>query len=151
MFVYLIGNSQQNIFKLGTAIDPFKQLAKFQLGNPHKLSVISQICVKSQNEAGLIESLGQKALAEHEGSGGWLVAVPVELSAQFVSGYYLRSLAHKANVTLLTRKEQAVPRKGGGLQRLSAIAQQKALSFDTILEQVEQAYEKGMPIDDLFL
>ena len=48
MFVYIIGNAEKNVFKLGIAGDPFKQLSSIQVGNPYSLSIVCKICVRDK-------------------------------------------------------------------------------------------------------
>lgn len=149
MFVYIIGNAKQNIFQLGVAGDPAKRLSSIQTGNPYKLSVICKICVQNKNAAALVERLGHKELSKYEGASEWFINVPDAFLTQFTSGHYLRSLASKAGVRLINRDEYAISSGQDDLQRLTPIAKRKGLTFETILEKVEQAYNQGTPIDDL--
>ena len=149
MFVYIIGNAEQNIFKLGIAGDPSKRLSIMQAGNPYKLSIICKICVQNKNAAALIEGLGRKDLSEYEEVGEWFVNVPNVLLNQFASGHYLRSLAGKAGVRPVNRDEYAISSGRDDLQRLTPIAKRHGLTFEDILEKVEQAYDQGIPIDDI--
>lgn len=151
MFVYIIGNAEQNIFKLGMAGDPFKRLSSIQTGNPYKLSIICKICVQNKNAAALIERLGHKELSKYEGVGEWFMNVPDYLSAQFASGHYLRSLASKADVQPTDRDEYAISNGTVSLQRLTPIAKRNGLTFEDILERVEQAYDEGVPIDSIII
>ena len=149
MFVYIIGNAEQNIFQLGMAGDPAKRLSSIQIGNPYKLSVICKICVQNKNAAALVERLGHKELSKYEGVGEWFMNVPDAFVTQFASGHYLRSLASKAGVRPINRDEYAISSGQDDLQRLAPIAKRKGLTFEAILEKVEQAYEQGIPIDNI--
>ena len=149
MFVYIIGNSKENIFKLGIARDPFKHLTSIQSGNPYKLSVISKLCVESKNAATLMEGLGRKRLSEYEGAGEWFVNLPDGLHEQFGNGHYLRSLAASAGVKIAESKMRSLRRKGTNLQGLSDIAKDQGLTFEDILGKVEQAYDEGVSIDKI--
>ncbi len=151
MFVYIIGNAEQNIFKLGMAVDPFKRLSSIQTGNPYKLSIICKICVQNKNAAALIERLGHKELSKYEGIGEWFMNVPDDLFAQFSSGHYLRSLASKADIQPINQDKYAISSGTVNLQRLTPIAKSNGLTFEDILEKVEQAYDKGVPIDALII
>ncbi len=151
MFVYIIGNAEQNIFKLGMAGDPFKRLSSIQTGNPYKLSLICKICVQNKNAAALIERLGHKELSQYEGVGEWFMNVPDDLSAQFASGHYLRSLASKVDIQPIDRDEYAISSGTVNLQRLTSIAKSNGLTFEDILQKVEQAYDEGVPIDALIV
>lgn len=148
MFVYIIGNVEQNVFELGIAGDPFKRLSAMQPGSPYKLAVICQVCVRNKNEAALVERLGREALGKYKEVGEWFVRLPDELRAQFVSGHFLRVIAHKAGVKIIDRKGSGIAGSQAGLQRLAPIARQKGLTFENILEKVEQAYNLGNPIDE---
>jgi len=157
VFVYIIGNADQNIFKLGMASDPFQKLSSLQEGNPYKLSIFCKVCAGSKNEAALVEALGRRELAEYEGAGGWYTSVPEVLSAQFASDHYLRRLAGRAEVTLSdaflkgrrNRGQQTASKGRTNLQRLSPIVKRDGLTFEEVLERVEQAYEEGRAIDSL--
>lgn len=148
MFVYIIGNAEQNIFELGIAGDPFKRLSAVQPGSPYKLAVICQVCVRNKNEAALVERLGRGNLGKYKGAGEWFVNLPDELCTQFVSGHFLRAIAHKAGVKIIDRKGSGIAGSRAGLQRLAPIARQKGLAFEDILKKVEQAYDLGIPIDE---
>lgn len=77
--------------------------------------------------------------------------VPDGLFAQFASGHYLRSLANKANVQPIDRDKHAISGGTANLQSLTPIAKSNGLTFEDILEKVEQAYDKGVPIDVLLI
>lgn len=149
MFVYIVGNVEQSIFKLAIASDPTMGLANVQVGNPYKLSVISEICVKNRNLATLIEGLACQDLTRYEGAGGWLVDVSVGVSAQFISGHYLRAIADKAGVQPIGKNEQTLASNSGDLRRLSATAKRKGLTFQDVLDRVERAYAEGESIDEI--
>jgi len=125
MFVYIIGNAEKNVFKLGIAGDPFKQLSSIQVGNPYSLSIVCKICVRDKNAARLIERLGRQELSCYEGVGEWLLNVPDYLLAQFAEGHYLRSLASKAGVRLINRAEPSAIANQDSLARLTPLAKQK--------------------------
>ncbi|MEO0647263.1 MAG: hypothetical protein AAFZ17_14090 [Cyanobacteria bacterium J06650_10] len=149
MFVYILGSVEQNIFKLGVAADPFKVLARMQSGNPYRLSIVSRICVRNKNNAALIEGLGRRDLKQYEGAGEWLIDVPAGLPEQFTDGHYLRSLSNRAGVKLLKQSELSTPIKHANLQRLSNAAKRQGLTFDDILNKVQQAYAHGVSIDEI--
>ena len=150
MFVYIVGSSEQNVFKLGVAEDPFQKLSQLQAGNPYKLSVLCKICVDNKNAAALVEALGHRDLKKYEGAGGWYVSVPDVLSAQFVSDHYLRLLASRADVRIRDRTRQTSLKGQANLQRLTPIAVKEEWDFDNVLKRVEYAYDRGVPIDKLF-
>lgn len=149
MFVYILGSVEQNVFRLGVARDPFKALARMQSGNPYKLSIVSQVCVKNKNSAVLIKGLGRRDLKRYEDAGEWLIDVPASLSEQFTGGHYLRSLSDKAGIKLLSQGELSASVKHTNLQRLSNTAKHKGLTFDDILNRVQQAYAQGVSIDEV--
>lgn len=149
MFVYIIGNAEQNIFKLEVAGDPFRQLAEAQAGNPHKLSVLCKIGVQNKNVAALVQQLGRKELSQYEGAGEWFLNVPEYLLAQLENGHYLRAIAGKAGVEIIDQKAASSTAGKGGLHRLTPKAQHSGLTFEEILEKVEQAYDQGVPIDKM--
>ncbi len=151
MFVYIIGNVEQNVFQLGIAEDPFKRLSSIQIGNPYRLSIISKIGVESKNAASQVEKLGRKELSEYEGMGSWFMNMPEGLLTQLVSGHYLSLLASKAGVKPMTQVGRSDRTKPAGTHRLAAVAEQNGLTFEEALEKVEQAYDQGIPIDDLWL
>lgn len=149
MFVCIIGNVEQNIFKLWIAVDPLKGLSNVQVANPYKLSVISKVCVKNRNAATLIERLSRQSLSQYEGAGEWIVNAPASLSTQFVNGRYLPSLARQAGVQVIQRDEYATPAGSDNLQRLSPLAKRRGLTFEEILGRVEQAYDESRSIDEI--
>lgn len=149
-FVYIVGNVEQRIFKLGIADDPLGFLASLQAGNPHKLSLISKVRLKDHNSALLVESLGRKLLSEYEGAGGWYLSVPDELAAQFSSDEYLLFLASGADVRIEKGSDRASRSGTSASHRLSHRAQKEGLTFDDVLSRVEEAYEEGIVIDGLF-
>lgn len=149
-FVYIIGNAEQGIFKLGIAEDPLGQLARLQEGNPHKLSLMSKVRLKDRNSALVVEALGRKLLKAHEGAGQWYVNLPDELSGQFMSDEYLLLLASGANVQIAKKGDRAALNSTVASHRLSRKAQEAGLTFDDILSRVEQAYEEGIAIDHMF-
>lgn len=148
MFVYIIGNSDKNVFKLGVGSDPFQILSSLQGGNPYKLAILCKLCVSSKNEANLIEQTGHKELKKYEGAGGWYADIPEVLSTQFVSDHYLRLLASKVGV--VPSSQQFTPRGRTNLQRLTPIAKRNELSLEDALARVEKAYDEGISIDSLF-
>jgi len=148
MFVYIVGNTEQSIFKLGIAVDPFQSLSSLQEGNPYRLSLLCKLCMSSKNEANLVEQLGRKGLEKYEGARGWYVGVPESLSAQFAGGHYLRLLASQAGAACSNR--QTAPKGRTNLQRLIPIAKRSDLSFEDVFEKVERAYTEGVPIDGFF-
>lgn len=150
MFVYIIGNPEQNIFKLGIASDPFLELSSLQAGNPYKLSILCKICVSSRNEASLVEQLGRKELSQYESEGEWHANVPKALSNQFASDYYLLRLATRVGAKLSDRRQQAMPRGRTNLQRLTPLVSHNGLTFEDVLKKVEQAYDEGIAIDNFF-
>lgn len=149
MFVYIVGNVEQSIFKLAIASEPLIALKSMQLGNPHKLSIASKVCVKHKNAASLIEGLAHQDLSKYEGAGKWLVEVPVGLSAQFVSGHYLRAIADKAGVAIVGKSDRPIPSGSANLQRLSPTVKRRGLTFQDVLDGVERAYSESLPIDDI--
>lgn len=149
MFVYIVGNIEQNIFRLGVASDPMQQLPIIQRGNPYALSIVSKVRVKSKNAAGLVESLGHQELREYEGPGQWVMNVPDGLLARLVSGRYLRAIADKADVRLVSDCERSASTKSDNLQRLAAVVKRRELTFREVLDSVERAYLEGLVIDDL--
>ena len=149
MFVYIIGNVEQNIFKLGTAVSPSKQLSSLQKGNPYKLSIVCKICLQNKNSAVLIERMGLDELAQRGEASDWITNLPERLVAQFESGHYLRSLAVKANAEVVSRDGQAAPSGRANLQRLTPTAKRKGLTFEDVLNRVEQAYTQGESIDEV--
>ena len=150
MFVYIIGNVDQNIFQLGIAGDPFQKLAILQEGNPYKLSVLCKICVSSKNEASLVEQLARKELEKYEGMGGWYANAPEVLSTQLASDHYLRLIASRVDVKVSDRARKPASKKRTNLQRLTASAKRKGLAFEKVLEKVEKAYDEGIEVDSLF-
>ncbi|MFK8185063.1 MAG: hypothetical protein AB8B99_16960 [Phormidesmis sp.] len=149
-FVCIIGNVEQGIFKLGIADDPLGHLASLQEGNPHKLSLISKVRLKDQNSALMVEGLGRKLLSQYEGMGQWYLNVPSELSSQFMSDDYLMLLASGAGAAIAKNNDYAIANSTTAFHRLSRKAQQQGLSFDDVLSRVEQAYDEGIAIDQLF-
>ena len=119
-----------------------------QVGNPYKLSVISEICVKNRNAAALVEGLAYRDLSKYKGAGGWLVEVPTRLIARFVSGHYLRAIADNAGVQLIDKGKQAIS-NSDNLQRLSVTVKRRDLTFQDVLTRVEQAYSEGKSIDEI--
>ena len=148
--VYIIGNVEQGIFKLGIADDPLGQLAKLQEGNPHKLSLISKVRLKDRNSALVVEASSRRLLSQYEGAGQWYVGVPGELSAQFAGDEYLKLAASGAGVAIARRGDRAALNSTVASHRLSRKAQAQGLSFDDVLSRVERAYEEGIAIDSLF-
>lgn len=149
-FVYIVGNVERGIFKLGVDDDPLARLAALQEGNPHKLSLVSKVRLKDDNSALVVEALGRKLLKQYEGAGEWYLDVPDDLSSQFISDDYLLLLASGANVQIDRSKEYAVRNSTASSHRLSKKAQKAGLSFDDVLSRVEQAYYDGQAIDELF-
>ncbi|MGD1895649.1 MAG: hypothetical protein ACFB16_01710 [Phormidesmis sp.] len=150
MFVYIVGNIEQNIFRLGVASDPLVALQQMQQGNPYQLSVISKIRVRNKNEATLVEQLGYKQLSCHTDAGEWLVNVPTDVSALFSQDHWLRSLASRAGVKLLERNEPTTARRSpADLQRLLPIVKKRELTFEEVLCKVEQAYNTETSIDEV--
>ena len=147
VFVYIVGNAEKNIFKLGIAADPFECLTNVQAGNPYRLSIVSKICVESKNAAVLVEGLGRKRMKEYAEADGWFVGLPNEIYKQFEGDHFLGAIAAQAGVKIVDRNKQAAYSKGKYLQRLSDIALEQGLTFENVLEKVEQAYDEGASID----
>lgn len=148
MFVYIVGNVEQNIFRLEIASNPDQRLPIIQMGSPYELSIVSKVCVRNRNAAALIESLSRQDLKAYEGLGSWVSDVPDGLLAQLVSGRYLRSLADKADVRLVGDREQNMRKSPDDLQRLSVTARRRELTFQDVLDSVERAYTEELPIDE---
>jgi len=149
-FVYIIGNVEQGFFKLGITEDPLAHLVRIQGGSPHKLSLISKVCLKDRNSAVLVEALGHKLLGQYEGANGWYLNIPGELVSQFMRDDYLLFLASGAGVQLAKKSDRASMSSTAALHRLSRKAVQAGLTFDDILSRVEESYEEGVVIDSLF-
>ena len=149
MRVFVIGNIEQNVFQLVAASDPQAYLLNIQLGSPYEISVLSQICVKNKNAAALVESLGGREMQAYRGRGGWILNVPVGLAAQLASDRYLRSLADRAGVEVVDESRTSTTQNSTDLQRLTATAKRKELTFQDVLDRVEQAYSEGVPIDKI--
>ena len=149
MQVFIIGNIEQNVFQLATASNPKAYLSNIQLGSPHEILVLSKICVKNKNAATLIESLGRREMQAYEGRGGWIINVPAGLVAQLASDRYLRSLADRAGVELVERNQTPAPQNVTDLKRLTDTAKRKELTFQDVLDRVEQAYNEGVSIEKI--
>ena len=149
MFVYIVGNVEQNIFRIGTAKDPIKHLPIIQAGNPYQLSMIAQVCLKNKNAASLVESLSRQDLREYEGAGEWITSLPEGLLAQLVSGRYLRAIADEAGVTILDQKKRTASNNSDDLRRLLPIVKRKDLDFRDVVDSVDKAYSNGVPIDEI--
>ena len=149
MQVFVVGNIEQNVFQLAVANDPKAYLSSIQLGSPYEISVLSQICVRSKNAATSIESLGRREMQAHKGQGGWIVNVPAGLAAQLASDRYLRSLADRAGVEVVDKNQTPAPKSSTDLQRLTATAKRKELTFQDVLDRVERAYSEGISIDKM--
>ena len=149
MFICVVGNVEQNIFRLEIAGDPVGYLSRLQASNPYELSILSKLCVRNRNEAKMMMGLGRKELGEYEGGGGWLTSLPAGLSAPLMSGHYLRSLASKAGVQPIDRNEQMTSFASDDLRRLSADAKRRGLTFQDILGKVGQAYTESKAIDKI--
>ena len=147
MFVYIVGNLDQKVFKLGAARDPFRDLAGIQSGNPFELSIISTLPVKNKNAAAMIESLCDRDLKAHKSGGDWLVNVPDDVCEQFVNGHYLRSLARRVGIKIIEKAPPQPSAKEEGLGRLTAKAKRQELTLEDIFEKVETAYQTGKEID----
>ena len=149
-FVYIVGNVEQNIFKLGVSDDPLGHLASIQEGNPHRLSLISKVGLKDSNSALLVEALGRKLLSQYEGISGWYLEVPGELTSQFVNGEYLLFLVSGSGAQAALNSDRTSPNSTAAFHRLSRKAQKEKLTFDDVLSRVEEAYEEGVSLDSLF-
>lgn len=147
MFIFIVGNIEQSIFKIGVAKDPLKSLLSMQSGNPYKLSVISKARVPHKNAASMVEQLAHRELDRYKGAGEWLMSVPTALSEQFVNGHYIGMLLSKADVKPAKETESATAMGRDDLQRLTVVAEKQGLTFEDILGKVEQAYVEGMAID----
>ena len=149
MFVYIVGNVEQRIFSIGVARDPLKHLASIQSGNPYKLSVISEARVPNKNAALMVERLAKKDLSEYAGTGEWIVGIPKFLMEQFENGHYLRALVSKAGIQPAQEKAPAPIAGRANLQRLTPAADRQRMTFEDILQKVEQAYDEEISIDEL--
>ena len=149
MFVYIVGNVEQNIFRIGTAKVPVKHLPTIQAGNPYTLSIVSQVCFKNKNAAALVESLSRQDLKAYEGAGEWITNVPAGLLAQLVSDRYLRAIADEAGVAVLDKRKQTVSSNSDDLRRLLPTVKRKDLDFREVLDSVDKAYSDGVTIDEL--
>jgi len=68
MFVYIIGNKDHNIYKIGISKDPTKRLKGIQTGNPFKLSIIDTF---KTNYAKQVESDYHELFEEYKLEGEW--------------------------------------------------------------------------------
>lgn len=50
MYVYIIGNKEQELYKIGISKQPNKRLSEIQTGNPYKLEVLYTFKTKYANE-----------------------------------------------------------------------------------------------------
>lgn len=149
MFVLIVGNVEQNVFRLAITSDPSTYLSKLQASNPYELDILSKVCVRNKNAAASIEGLGRLEMKAYEGKEGWVTNVPVGLIARLSSDRYLRSLADKAGIDIIDKNESSTHKNSADLQRLTVTTKRKNLTFQTVLDSVERAYSEGIPIDKI--